>query len=345
MEELIGIIGHFGADKNFYDGQTVKTKTLCDALIKYGNYRLLCVDTYYNKTDRIKLITDSVKCIARCKKIIILLSGNGMRVYFPFMYYANRLFHRKIYHDVIGGNLDQYIKKNPKWKKYLSAFEVNWVELYMIKKALLEAGLDNIEIIPNFKALRIPDAVEKKQSTSVIRFCTFSRVAKEKGVTDAICAVRNINNQLGKCVASLDIWGQIDDKYRDEFYSLIKDNNCITYKGISEFNSSINVLKQYDALLFPTYWDGEGFPGTIIDAFASGLPVIATDWHGNAEIIEDGRTGIIYPNKTMLNLNDAILWSLDNRDTLETMRQACLKEAEKYTAEHCIRGILKKLKD
>ncbi|MFR3494185.1 MAG: glycosyltransferase [Blautia sp.] len=52
----------------------------------------------------------------------------------------------------------------------------------------------------------------------------------------------------------------------------------IRYKGMVPFNQSTEVLKNYDALLFPTYYEGEGFAGTIIDAFAAGLPVIASDW-------------------------------------------------------------------
>lgn len=59
------------------------------------------------------------------------------------------------------------------------------------------------------------------------------------------------------------------------------------------FNQSTEVLKNYDALLFPTYYEGEGFAGTIIDAFAAGLPVIASDWKYNSEIIKQGITGVI----------------------------------------------------
>ena len=61
-------------------------------------------------------------------------------------------------------------------------------------------------------------------------------------------------------------------------------------------------------MIFPTYYVGEGFPGTIIDAFSSGIPDIATDWRYNSEIVQNGKTGYIYK----LNQNGpmSIGWTL-----------------------------------
>jgi glycosyltransferase involved in cell wall biosynthesis len=48
------------------------------------------------------------------------------------------------------------------------------------------------------------------------------------------------------------------------------------------------VLRDYFALLFPIYYIGEGFAGTAIDAFSAGVPVIASDWKYNSEVIKEG---------------------------------------------------------
>ena len=78
-----------------------------------------------------------------------------------------------------------------------------------------------------------------------------------------------------------------------------------------------NILAKYDAMLFPTYWHGEGFPGIIIDAFVSGLPVIATDWSLNADIIEDGKTGVILKENTVEALAEAMDAMINNPKFVE----------------------------
>ena len=149
----IGIIGHFGGDKVFLDGQTVKTKILYEELISAGYQNIYCVDTYYNQVNKPKLLWESVKCILFCKTIIILLSGNGMKVYFPMMYYAKKILRRRIFHDVIGGNLASYVIRYPKYTKYLDAYDGNWVEFQKMKEQLEELGVHNCVVIPNFKRL------------------------------------------------------------------------------------------------------------------------------------------------------------------------------------------------
>ena len=55
-----------------------------------------------------------------------------------------------------------------------------------------------------------------------------------------------------------------------------------------QVNSSYNELSSFDMMLFPTYWKGEGFAGIIIDAFVSGLPIIASDWAHNKIFLKEG---------------------------------------------------------
>ena len=66
--------------------------------------------------------------------------------------------------------------------------------------------------------------------------------------------------------------------------------------------------------MFPTTWKGEGFPGVIIDAYAAGLPVIATDWNLNKEIICEGENGFIIPPNDVQALAKKMIWVMNNRD-------------------------------
>ncbi len=110
---------------------------------------------------------------------------------------------------------------------------------------------------------------------------------KEKGIEDAVNAVENVNQKYGRTVFSLDIYGQIDDGYREKFEALQKQfPPYINYSGLISFDKSVETPKDYFALLFPTYYNGEGFAGTLIDAMAAGTPVIASDWKCNGEVVK-----------------------------------------------------------
>ncbi len=348
QKNKIAIIGHFGGTLSFTDGQTVKTKILYDELSKSTNWKIIKVDTFYKKTKPGKLLFQTISCLLTTRDIIVLLSGNGMNFYFPLLYFSTKLFGLRVYHDVIGGNLDKYIIKNPKYLKYLNSFEYNWVETQMLKRNIEKLGVNNCEVIPNFKRLRIvsPNDIYK-DSIETFRFCTFSRVLKEKGIEDAINAVENINRVSGRIVCTLDIYGLIDSSYKSAFEEiLMSTTQAISYKGIVSYERSVEVLKVYDALLFPTYWDGEGFPGTIVDAYSSGLPVIATDWNSNSELIENGKTGFIYNrndnNALETTIKKYIFTEYDKR--LE-MKMHCLDRAKLFMPQMWIDKMIASIKN
>lgn len=120
---------------------------------------------------------------------------------------------------------------------------------------------------------------------------------KEKGIEDAINAVESVNAHFGRTVYTLDIFGQIDVEYKERFSQLEKSfPDYISYGGAIEANKSVETLKSYFALLFPTYYKGEGFAGTLIDAMSAGVPVIASDWKYNPEFVVPGKTGVIIKN-------------------------------------------------
>jgi glycosyltransferase involved in cell wall biosynthesis len=116
--------------------------------------------------------------------------------------------------------------------------------------------------------------------------------------------------------------------------------DAVKYCGTIPFDKSVERIQQYDALLFPTRWDGEGFAGTIVDAFSAGLPVLATDWNCNGEIVENMTNGILYPNSDIQNLEEAIVWLLQHPDKAAKMRQACICSAQQYQPDAYIKEMV-----
>ena len=106
------------------------------------------------------------------------------------------------------------------------------------------------------------------------------------------------------------------------------------------YDKSVDAIKDYYALLFPTYWNGEGFPGTILDAFSAGIPVVATDWNCNGEIVDDGINGILYPNEEIKTLKEAIQFLMNNVRIVGIMKENCIESAKKFQPDKYIKNII-----
>lgn len=347
MHEKVGVIGHFGFGHSFCDGQTVKTRNLAMLLEQSGYAPAVKVDTYLfkekNLLNPLKLLFNTLRCMFLCKYVFLMVSVNGMKFYLPFLYYLNKLTKRRIYHYVIGSELLSMIDEDPDLIPYLNALEVNWFEYESGTAYLRSKGVKNAATLANFKVI---DPVEQvvHYSGEQYRVCTFSRVMEEKGITEAIRTVRDLNEELGAGMVMLDIYGPVQKTYEQFFSQLLRENShYVRYMGIVESDCSADVLNQYYALLFPTRWVGEGFPGTIIDAFASGIPVIASDWNANKELIEHGEQGLIYPKKNMHSLTDAVRWAIQNPERMEKMRHSSRAEFEKYMPASIAKVIIREL--
>lgn len=335
----IGIIGRIAEGANLYDGQTVLTVNFKNELEKMDKNKIYCVDTYKYKKRFIICMFQTLICLFKCDDIFILLSKNGLTFYLPFLYYLNKIFKRNLYHRVIGGNLDKYVEQNPKWIKYLNSFKYNYVELESLANKLYKLGVTNAKDSPNFKNIKILCENElEKYNKETFNFCTFSRVTKDKGITDAINAIVKIREKYKVC---LDIYGPVADEYSEEFFSLVEKYECINYKGIANPNKSVEILKEYYALLFPTFWKGEGFPGTLIDALSSGIPTIATDWNYNSEIIKENYTGFCYNVEKKEDLSKLIESIIKDKDKNYEMKKNCIKEAKKYEPQIVVGKIYK----
>ena len=76
--------------------------------------------------------------------------------------------------------------------------------------------------------------------------------------------------------------------------------------------------------VLPSYYR-EGLPRTILEALATGRPVITTDMPGCRDAIVDGKNGIVIPPKCSQSLADAIVGLLADRAKLEAMSR-CARE-------------------
>lgn len=342
----ICIIGHFGDGKNLLNGQTIKTKIIFDELSRYyGKNEILKIDTYGGKKNFLKAPFQVLTALKNSKNVIIFPAQNGLRIYAPLLFVIKHFFKkRKLHYVVIGGWLSEMLAKKRILAKILKQFNALYVETDMMKKLLEKLGFSNVFVMQNCKRLKILSENELIYCQNMpYRLCTFSRVMREKGIEDAINAIVTVNESLGSVAFTLDIYGQIEDGQIEWFDNLKKSfPDYVCYRGVIPYYESVNVLKNYFALLFPTYYEGEGFAGTVIDSFFAGVPVIASDWKYNKEIINK-KVGYIFETRNNDRLIEILKAIVKNPKMILSKKIPCLREASKYRPEKAIHILLKQL--
>lgn len=343
----ICIIGHFGFGEELLNGQTIKTKIITNELEKQiGKNNIKKIDTRGGIKILLKAPFQIFYALKNNKNIIILPAHNGLRVYAPILAIGQYFFrNRKIHYVVIGGWLPEFLKNHRITKKSLYSFDGIYVETNTMKKAMQKQGFSNVYVMPNCKELQILKEDELICSfEKPYRLCTFSRVIKEKGIEDIVQVIEEINSKNEKNIYSLDIYGPIDSHYEDQFCRMKKKfPPYIKYCGTVSFDKTTEVLKEYFALVFPTRFYTEGIPGTIIDAFASGLPVITSKWESYEDLVDEGINGIGYTFKNNEELKNLLCEIAKNPEFIIQMKKNCIRKAADFTTEKVISDFIRNL--
>lgn len=157
-----------------------------------------------------------------------------------------------------------------------------------------------------------------------------SRIEPEKGIEDALTVADYLKLQLKFAGIKRD----------PEFYQKIMKRSQETkasFLGFLNKDDSSQLLKNARCLLFPTYWD-EPFGLVVIEAIASGTPVVAYDNGAMSELIKDGVTGDVVPSGDIAALQAAVKKIFDMPEVdYQNMRSNCRREVEsKYTIDKMV---------
>lgn len=86
------------------------------------------------------------------------------------------------------------------------------------------------------------------------------------------------------------------------------------------------------ALVVPSIWY-ENFPRVIVEAYACGLPVIASRIGALVEIVEDGETGLLFSAGDADDLAEKLKWALSHPDEMKVMGIKCREKYLRHYSE------------
>jgi len=207
--------------------------------------------------------------------------------------------------------------------------------LFMQSKAL-ENG------IPAEKILLCRHGLEKGRfaraktaNQGIIRFCFIGTLLPEKGIDLLVKAFKQLKNKN----AALHIYGK-NSGYAgyEDFFTRLKeaasDDKRIQFMGIIKNEMVYEAYSCNDILIFPSIWN-ENSPLVILEALASGTPVIASRIGGIPEFIQHGINGLLFEPGNAEELQQALSKFFDDPILLPRLQEGIgkVKGIEEYALE------------
>ena len=176
---------------------------------------------------------------------------------------------------------------------------LNDLQQHITKRPMKVLGYGNVMGIDMNRFSRRPEVEAKAKELvkdNVYTFVFVGRLVKDKGINELVEAFTKLYNKY------VNVRLLLVGEYETELDPL----ETVTIDRINALPAIEAVGPQYgddllgyyaasDCFVFPSY--REGFPNTVIEAGAMGLPSIVTDINGAREIIIHGENGVIIPSK------------------------------------------------
>jgi glycosyltransferase involved in cell wall biosynthesis len=161
------------------------------------------------------------------------------------------------------------------------------------------------------------------------RVCYVGRVQMAKGVAYLLQAWK----RLALPHAELVLIGEVQPAAEAVLRTFA--DSSVRFAGILPPQEVAKCYRESDLFAFPSV--SEGLAEVVLEAMATGLPVVATDTSGANDCLEHGKEGLIVPVRDVDAMADAILWCYQHRDEGRAMGRAARSRIEsQFTLAHYI---------
>lgn len=243
--------------------------------------------------------------------------------------------HCKIAVSIRGYDVTKYLETHPGF--YRSVFREGDLFLPVcefLKNRLIQEGCEEEKVVVHYDGIdcsKFEYVPRRRASGEPIKVLTLSRLVEKKGVAFAIEAVSRLLSKGER----IDYTIAGDGVLREQLQQMIERlgiEGPVRLVGAKTHEEVNELLAQSHVLMAPSLTAGsgdqEGIPNVLKEAMASGLPVISTFHSGIPELVTDGVSGLLVPERDADALADALAYLIRHPERCREMGQAGRKEVE-----------------
>jgi colanic acid/amylovoran biosynthesis glycosyltransferase len=215
------------------------------------------------------------------------------------------------------------LPRDPRWREsYKRLFDVG--ELFLVEGSamrghLLELGCPEDRVIVQRLGIPVDTfafAERKPDPSGRVRVLIAATFREKKGIPNALLAVERVRERYPQLEATLigdstDKPGDAEEKQKI-LPLLSRLGSGVKWLGLRSYSEYIAALKEHHIFLSPSITAGDGdseggAPVSLIEAQATGMPVVSTKHEDIPEIVLDGRSGFLSPENDL----DALVCNLE----------------------------------
>lgn len=338
-------IASIATKNNHFDGERNKSKDVLNAL--QGHYKIKSVNLS-SKLFRIPSILLFILYVLfwHPKKVFICKSPKGASLI------ANIL--KRIGYDLndviiysIGLGLEGQFDKLTKDKEIFSKVGILIVENSAAADSFKKHGCNNIRCFPCIKRIyELPKDIPFKEKQT-LKSIFFARLVEDKGVFLAVDAIIEVNKDLAIPKFTLDIAGKPANKeIENRLQGIAKKYSFINYLGTTftiTGKDSYLRLQKYDLNIFPSWYNHECAPGSVVDMFIAGVPTLSSQFSGSKVMLSE-KCAYFAKTKSLQDNIEKLEYIYKNQRELYEKRSACRDRKYEYSYDSFIKffdGIIK----
>lgn len=324
----------------------LKIEVINSAPRNVGEKPLMTTDNLFTA---IRILMSYLGKIWKSDQVIIFGSDKFLLSLMPLCLGIAKLLRKPCYVRVFGGSLDKlYLGLSPQVRKYFH-WTLKHADGVIVQTVALQVFFtrffgDKVHHVPGYRLMQPRDTtVNTTQRTKdVLRLVYVGHIREEKGVFDLLDSLKMLTGKEQLSI-ECDLYGPIYSDVAERFKQEIASTPPAHYKGILQPHDVVSTITRYDAFVFPSFYKGEGHPGVLIEAMASGVPIITTNFRSIPELVEHGVNGLLVAPNNPQELMAAIRGLRDDPQLLADMSERSYKSSEKYSSTQVIPQLLNTL--
>jgi colanic acid/amylovoran biosynthesis glycosyltransferase len=218
-------------------------------------------------------------------------------------------------------------------------------------RVLRELGCDPDRIVVHHMGVdcsrKALDA-RNRQNNEALRLISIGRMVEKKGHQFTLQALAELRKRRPGLQISFDLVGDgplLQDLSVEA--SELGLNDVVTFHGARSHRATLALLRRASVFVLPSVTSGdgdmEGIPVSLMEAMADGMPVISTYHSGIPELIDNGVSGLLVPERDASALAGALEYMIDNTPAWPQFSRAGRRKVEAEFNRHTLSSRLQEL--